>query len=128
MIQAIVNIFSKCFLILMAALVINQSIDEIEFQPLVINGNIENFNDLNSAVEYISEIVLGHKDLFPEYQKNSNHKQSSSYKHIYPKTFNVYEAFVVPFQQNVEMNFSFPLDEKYTFLFSKEIIQPPSCV
>jgi hypothetical protein len=128
MIQAIVNIFSKCFLILMAALVINQSIDEIEFQPLVINGNIENFNDLNSAVEYISEIVLGHKDIFPEYQKNGSHKQSSSYKHIYTKTFNVYEAFVVPFQQNVEMNFSFPLDEKYTFLFSKEIIQPPSCV
>ena len=112
----------------MAVLVINQSIDEIEFQPLIVNGNIENFNDLNSAVEYISEIVLGHKDLFPEYQKNSNHKQSSTYKHVYPKSFNHYEALVIPFQQNVEMNFTYPLDEKYSFLFSKEIIQPPSCV
>ena len=110
----------------MAALVLNQSIDEIEFQPISMSGNIGNFNDLNSVVEYISEIVLGHKDTFPEFQKDGSHKQSVSYKHIYPKTFNLADEIIEPFQPNAQMDFSFPLDEKYSFLFSKEIIQPPS--
>jgi len=110
----------------MAALVLNQSIDEIEFQPLVMSGNIEYFNDLNSAVEYISEIVLGHKDMFPEFQKNGQHKQSSSFKHATPKAINFYVTLTIPEQYIESFKFAYPLDEKYTFLFSREIIQPPN--
>ena len=127
MIKAIVNILSKCFLILVAILVINESIDEIEFQPIVMSGNIGYFNDLNSAVEYISEIILGHKDLFPEYQQTGHKTKASSYKHINPKTIACHEAIVMTFQSILSSNFSFPLDEIYTFLFSNENIQPPSC-
>jgi len=126
MARAIKNIILKCFLVLMAALVLNQSIDEIEFQPLVMSGNIEYFNDLNSAVEYVAEIMLGHKDTFPEFQKNGQHKQSSSFKHFNPKAFNLFEALVVPTKYLESFKFAFPLDEKYTFLFSREIIQPPN--
>lgn len=110
----------------MAALVLNQSIDEIEFRPLVITNNIGNFNDLNSAVEYISEIILGHKDLFPEYQKDGQHKQSSHCKHFNPKAFNFHEPLEVPIQYIEKKTFAYPLDENYTFLFSREIIQPPN--
>ena len=126
MTKAFKNIILKGFLILMAALVLNQSIDEIEFQPLVMSGNIEYFNDLNSAVEYIAEIVLDHKDTFPEFQKNGQHKQSSSYKHFNPKAFNFQEALVVPEKYIENFKFAYPLDEKYSFLFSHEIIQPPN--
>ena len=110
----------------MAALVLNQSIDEIEFRPLLITNNIGNFNDLNSAVEYISEIILGHKDLFPEYQKDGQHKQSSVCKHANPKAFNFYEPLAIVTQYTDKKKFAYPLDEKYTFLFSREIIQPPN--
>ena len=126
MTKAIKNIILKSFLVLMAALVLNQSIDEIEFQPLLMSSNIEYFNDLNSAVEYIAEIVLGHKDMFPEFQKNGQHKQSSTCKHVNPKAFNLIEALVVPEKYIENFKFAYPLDEKYTFLFSREIIQPPN--
>ena len=108
----------------MAALVLNQSIDEIEFQPFV-NNSIGNFNDLNSAVEFVSEIILGKKDLFPEFKKEGASKQSSLSKHITCKIFEPTYALAAPPTFIINRTFSYPLDEKYTFLFSKEIIQPP---
>ncbi len=120
------NKFLKLFLILMSALVLNQCIDEIEFQPLISYNAIGNFNDLNSAVEYISEIVLGHKDVFPEFTKDGRHKQSSCFKHIASKIFDRQYILPPPPQAIIITSFAFPLDEKYTFLFSREIIQPPN--
>ena len=108
----------------MAALVLNQSIDEIEFQPFATN-NIGNFNDLNSAVEFVSEIILGQKDLFPEFKKEATSKQSSLSKHVSNKIFEPNYALVAPPEFTIVRIFFYPLDEKYTFLFSKEIIQPP---
>lgn len=109
----------------MAALVLNQSIDEIAFQPFE-NNTIGNFNDLNSAVEYVSEIILGNKDLFPEFKKEGASKHSSLSKHITcSKIFEPTYITIAPPQFIIVRIFSHPLDEKYTFLFSKEIIQPP---
>ncbi len=110
----------------MAALVLNQSIDEIEFQPFV-NNSIGNFNDLNSAVEFVSEIILGNKDLFPEFKKEGSSKQSSLSKHVTSKIFEPTYALAAPPQFKIVQEFSYPIDEKYTFLFSKEIVQPPCC-
>ena len=109
----------------MSALVLNQCVDEIEFQPLIACNEIGNFNDLNSAVEYISEVVFGHKDLFPEFNKDGRHKQSSCFKHITSKIFDRQYQLILPVEEIVISSFAFPLDEKYTFLFSKEMIQPP---
>jgi len=111
----------------MTALILNQSIDEIDFQPFSITNNIGYFNDLNSAVEYVSEIILGHKDLFPEFKKEGRHKQSSSFKLVNNKIFEPNYVSFVALQFKIITIFSFPLDEKYSFLFSKEIIQPPCC-
>ena len=125
MIKKIGNILCKTFLVLMAALVLNQSIDEIEFQPFE-NNSIGNFNDLNSAVEYDSEIILGNKDVFPEFKKEATSKHSSISKHIVSsKMFEPIFSLVAPTHFITIRTFSFPLDEKYSFLFSKEIIQPP---
>lgn len=124
MVRKVRNIFCKTFLVLMAALVLNQSIDEIEFQPLATN-NIGNFNDLNSAVEFVSEIILGQKDLFPEFKKEGGSKQSSLSKHIDNKIFEPVYVLFTPAPIKPLQTFAYPLDEKYTFLFSKEIIQPP---
>ena len=120
------NRFLKLFLILMSALILNQCIDEIDFQPLLSYNQIGNFNDLNSAVEYISEIVLGHKDVFPEFTKDGRHKQSSCFKHITVKNFT---PFALNHTQDIfyiKAIFSIPPSDKYHYLFYKEINQPPN--
>jgi len=118
--------FANLFLILMSALILNQGIDEINFTPIFANNDIGNFNDLNSAVEYISEIILGHKDVFPEFQKEGKHKQGSCFKSISMKTFSVYSILYVPTYFSVEPTFGLNHTENYTFLFYKEIKQPPN--
>ena len=92
------NRFLNFFLVLMATLVLNECIDEIDFQPLTISNEIGNFNDLNSAVEYISEVVLGHKDLFQEFTKDGRHKQSSCFKHVSSKIFDRQFQLIPPQQ------------------------------
>ncbi|MFP5042528.1 hypothetical protein [Parasediminibacterium sp. JCM 36343] len=123
---ALKNITSKVLMILLSFLIINQSIDEIDFQPLLTIASIGNFNDLNSAIEYVSEIILGHKDVFPEFQQNGRHKQTAAHKHTNPKIIQPV-AVTLPSKEFVaNISFAYPLDEKYSFLFSKEITQPPS--
>jgi len=118
--------FVNFFLILMSALILNQGIDEINFTPIFSNNDIGNFNDLNSAVEYISEVILGHKDVFPEFQKEGKHKQSSCFKSTSIKTFNAFSVVHLPTYFSIEPTFGSPHIENYAFLFFKKIKQPPN--
>ncbi len=110
----------------MAIQILNQSFDAIDFQPIYVNNTLGDFNDINSATEYISEIVLGNKDAFPEYQTTTNqHKSSQSIKHSNIKLFQPTVIAVAPTTHAVIVSFAYPLDEKYSFLFSKDITPPP---
>jgi len=112
----------------MALQILNMSVDSIEFHPLdniTASTDLGDFNDINSATEYISEILLGHKNAFPEFSKKPGSKQSQSFKHIdikkYPSA-----SFTLNHQQFAEVtSFAYPLDEQYSYLFSKEINPPP---
>ena len=118
--------FVNLFLILMSALILNQGIDDINFTPIFASNNIGNFNDLNSAVEYISEIILGNKDAFPEYQKAGKHKQASCFKHITIKNFSFPSILHPQIHSLVVASFGLHFTENYSFLFYKEIKQPPN--
>jgi hypothetical protein len=109
----------------MALQVLNQSIDAVEFQPLLAANYIGNFNDLNSGAEYISEILLGCKNLFPEYDRKTGSKQSQSHKHVTVKMFQPVAYKVETATFIVHTSFAYPLDEHYYFQFSKEINPPP---
>ena len=111
----------------MALQILNQSIDTIEFHPIYVANSIADFNDINSATEYISEIVLGNKDAFPEYQtESSNHNKSAqSFKYVNIKLFQPQTICYIPNHFIEIVTFAYPLDERYSFLFSKEITPPP---
>jgi hypothetical protein len=122
------HITTKCLLLILAIQILNLSVDAIDFHPFYSANSTANtdFNDINSEAEYISEIVLGYKDAFPEMQKQGEQKNTQSIKHtvikIYepkPLCFNIEQRFITV------VSFSFPLDEKYSFLFSKDITPPP---
>jgi hypothetical protein len=125
--RAIKNIILKSFIALMALQILNMSVDAIEFHPLITSAanDIGDFNDINSATEFISEILLGHKDAFPEFDKKADSKQSQCFKHIDMKKFPPGAAFIDPRCFEEISGFSSPLDEQYFFLFLKEINPPP---
>lgn|GEM_PF-682293 len=122
------NIALKCFLAFMALQILNISVDTIEFHPLVTratSNNIGDFNDINSGAEYISEILLGHKDAFPEFEKKPGSKQSQLLKMLNLKIYHPDTTIQVPQNFADVVSFAYPLDETYSFLFSKEINPPP---
>ncbi len=112
-------------LIIMACQILNLSIANVDFLPIQSANSLGDFNNINSAVEYITEIVLGHKDAFPEFEAKggSQHKSSLSLKHI--KLFQPVVVAISPLTYATILSFEYPLDEKYSFLFSKDITPPP---
>jgi len=113
-------------LVLISILVLNQCIDEIDFQPLVVSNSISYFNDLNSAVEYVSEVILGNKDAFPDYQKGSTHKQSSSIKIVSSKIYQPFYTQIIPFVFSIKSESPSYFEDNYSFNYSREINQPPN--
>ena len=127
MLKGIKNIILKLFLLLIAFQILNQSIDAIDFQPIYTANSIGNFNDMNSATEYISEIVFDIKDAFPEFQTvdTTHRKASQSIKHVNNKLFQAQTFCYIQGYFITDVSFAYPLDERYSFLFSKDINPPP---
>jgi hypothetical protein len=69
----------------MAFQVLNLSVDCIDFQPISSTASAD-FNQLNSFSEYISEVMLGHKNQYPEFSGHTKHK-SHWQKHMGMKPF-----------------------------------------
>ena len=72
----------KCLILLISLQILNLGIDAIDFQPINTSKTIGNFNYMNSMTEYVAEIILGVKDAFPEYQKESSSSKSQILKHF----------------------------------------------
>jgi len=109
----------------MAIQIINMSIDAVEFQPIATTVTIGDFNYLNSMTEYVTEIVMGMKDAFPEFQKESSSTKSQIVKHISIKLF---ENNSTPTESvfSIRNNtFIVPLKESYKYLYLREINPPP---
>ncbi len=117
----------SCFLLLLALQILNLSFDSIEFQPIGSNNTIVSFNDLNTAIEYVSEVVLKHDNAFPEY---SNAGKSSQKNYPVQKQGTVKLYFFNPSirlnPQSLLVSANFILtNEKYTSSFFAEINPPP---
>jgi hypothetical protein len=110
-------------MLLMACQILNLSTDAIEFQPIS-TTNISEFNDLNTLTEYFSEIVLGHKNAFPESVNKKQH-QSQLQKNMGIKLFHtISEEQVLPKAFLADL-FSFPANENNTMNYVQEINPPP---
>jgi len=115
----------KIFIALMALQIINLSIDAVEFQPLEAAITIGDFNYLNSMTEYVSEVIMGMKDAFPEFQKESASSKSQIVKHIAIKLFENNSTAAEPVFSIRNNTFIVPLKESYKYLYFREINPPP---
>ena len=68
---------------LLALQIFNLSVSVIDFQPIYASASLyEEFNDLDTVIEYISEILLDYKNSFPEPEKPASNTQASFEKHV----------------------------------------------
>lgn len=102
---------------------LNLSINSIDFQPIG-SANFSEFNDLNSITEYVDEIILGHTNSFPEASQKEQ-KQAQLQKHTDIKFYNAFSCYITETQSVEISSFEFPVNEKYKYLFFREINPPP---
>ncbi len=81
-----INFVSRAILLLLAIQILNLSVNSIDFKPFT-TSDFTVFNEINSIGEYVSEIVLGHINAYPEFQTKTQ-KQSQMQKHVCFKIIN----------------------------------------
>ena len=122
---AVKKISTQLLIALVAIQIINLSIDAVEFQPIAATIVIEDFNYFNSLTEFVAEVVMGNKDAFPEFQKESSSSKSQIVKHLSVKLFQQ-DHFACRTPYIIQSaSFIVPLTEEYQFRFFKEINPPP---
>jgi hypothetical protein len=108
----------------MAFQILNLSTDSINFQPLQ-TSNLTEFNDLNTITEYITEVVLGHKNFFPESARPDHQKQNQEQKHITLKLYNPSMDYIALQLADPFAGYQIPSNENDTYMYSRDINPPP---
>ncbi len=108
----------------MALQIMNVSIDAIDFKPFESNMVLTEFNDQNTITEFISETLLGYKNLFPESSTKSQ-KQAQQQKHVCIKLINCSPAVLTNQYDAEAAAYCVPTTENYAYLFLREINPPP---
>jgi len=122
---AVKKISTQLLIALVGIQIINLSIDAVEFQPIAATIVIEDFNYFNSLTEFVAEVVMGNKDAFPEFQRESSSSKSQIVKHLSVKLFQQ-DHFACQTPYIIQSaSFIVPLTEEYQFRFFKEINPPP---
>ncbi len=119
------NIALKCFLLLMALQILNLGIDAIDFQPIASANTIGDFNYINSMTEYFAEVVMGNKDAFPEYERGSASSKPQIIKHFSLQLYQPVSLSITGESVSYKAPVPLLLNEKYKYLFFKEINPPP---
>jgi len=119
--------YSRQLLVFFMALqILNMSLDSMQFTAISRPNEVGTFNELNTVIEYVAEIVLGHTNAFPEYNNSkSSSKDYPVQKQIDLKIFAFETYSILQQKANPSSDFFVPLTEKYTSAFCKEINPPP---
>ena len=117
------NNISRLIAFVIAVQILNMSIDAPSAQMQVGKGKADNFNYIDSYVEYITEVILKYENAIPESKDRQQkelqqHKQFEvAFQKIPPITITFFEA--IP--EKIFSNFS----NRYAYQFIKEINPPP---
>ena len=113
----------RFFVIVIAMQILNMSIDSPTAQMTVMQGQTDNFNYIDTYVEFIVEVILKYDNAIPE-SKSREHKELQQYK---------YTEYIVQ-RYNAALNFVWTenlvnrprhTSDKYAYQFVKEINPPP---
>ncbi|CAN5858969.1 hypothetical protein BH11BAC4_BH11BAC4_21800 [soil metagenome] len=109
--------------LIIALQILNMSIDSatVEFarQP----GQVDNFNYMDTFVEYVAEVILKHDNAIPE-SGNRQQKDMQQHKHIQIAVQKI-ESSLQILPMSVCLVFPRNNEDKYAYQFVKEINPPP---
>ena len=117
------NHISRFISFVIALQILNMSIDAPCAQMQISKGMADNFNYIDTYVEYIAEVILRYENAIPESKDRQQkelqqHKQFEvAFQKVSPITITFFE--VIP--QKIFSNFS----NQYAYQFIKEINPPP---
>ena len=119
---------TRLVLLIIAVQVLNLSVYGGDFYSgsyAAAQKNIGEFNHIDSLIEYVSEIILDHKNAFPENGDHSRRSSSShQMKHISIKMIEFKKTADTPlYTASVDMPQLF--NEEYKNLIPSEINPPP---
>ncbi len=118
---------SKCILFIVAIQIINLSVygNDMDYYPLHHHYEDIGTNSIDSAIEYVTEILLNYENAFPEYGKHQN-SSSHTYqiKHSLFKQIDTFADIEIP-KIISSVTYISSLNEDYKHLFFKEITPPP---
>ena len=117
------HIISNGLILFLALQILNLSVNSIDFKPFE-TTNLTEFNDINTIAEYVSEIVLGHVNAFPEFATKTQ-KQTQLQKHITIKIINEGNFFEPRPFATAPLRFYTSIRENYLYEFFHEINPPP---
>ena len=117
------NHISRFIAFVIAIQVLNMSIDAPNAQMPSGKGTTDNFNYIDTYVEYIAEVILKYDDAIPE-SKDRQQKELQQHKQfevVFQKTAFPAIAFFARITEKRFLSFS----DRYAYQFIKEINPPP---
>ncbi len=106
-----------------AVQILNMSIDAPSAQKQVGKDKADNFNYIDSYVEYITEVILKYENAIPE-SKNRQQKELQQHKQ-FEVAFQKISPIIINFFESIPKKIFSNFSNKYAFQFIKEINPPP---
>lgn len=115
--------FIKVVLLVVAVQILNLSVYGKSFHTSELTNES---NQIDSMVEYLAEVVLDFKNVFPENGSTHNHQTHTNHqlKHESIKLVNVRKNAEVKAYCATVIK-TYPVKEDYKYLFAREINPPP---
>jgi hypothetical protein len=117
------NHICRFFTFVIALQILNMSIDAPSAQITVNAGAQDNFNYIDTYVEYIAEVVLKYTNAIPE-SKDRQQKELQLHKQ-FQIVFQNIVPLTIQFTAQQNQKYFFSSADKYAYQFVKEINPPP---
>ena len=117
------NHISRFIALVIAMQILNMSIDAPSAQMNVSNGATDNFNYIDTYVEYIAEVILKYTNAIPE-SKDRQQKELQQHKQ-FEVVFQKIAPLAIPFFETIPAKTFSNYSDKYAYQFIKEINPPP---
>lgn len=117
------NHISRLFAFVIALQILNMSIDAPNAQMPAENPSADNFNYIDTFVEYVAEVVLKYDNAIPE-SKDRQQKELQQHKQ-FEVVFQKITPIIISFAEEKSEKHFRNLTDKYAYQFIKEINPPP---
>lgn len=114
---------SRFFVLVIALQVLNMSIDSPTAQMNVVKGQTDNFNYIDTYVEFIVEVVLKYENAIPE-SNSREHKELQQYKYTEYIIQKMQPSLAFIWVENL-VNRPRHTSDRYAYQYIREINPPP---